>query len=239
MIRFGGWRWRLLPPEQGREASSSPSPLPLPLCCAARPSDDSRHGYVAQDPAAGVLFASWTRTAGSDWAPEIDPCSSTACFDRSTIRAGRFCWVLLVSSSFPLQPEMRALARTRALALLPSELTLHASLRLVWLFGVLWCELGAYRYAVWVCGWPDNRLKAVRPGLTCLIFHRGEAHSAGLPSLQRARPTSCSSPTHKSDTLLHAGTQASSQGFTTGSTMPVLERAGDTRTICSQTLSSF
>lgn len=102
---------------------------------------------------------------------------SAAGFDRSMIvealGAGRL--------SPPLWTDM---PRRRPLALLRAGLSLHSSLRVLWFFGILWCELGAYRYAVWICGWPDNRLKTVSPALTFSSFHRDEA-DPGLPVFSR------------------------------------------------------
>ena len=59
---------------------------------------------------------------------------------------------------------MRPLIR-RSLAQLRTATVLPSSLRLLWLFGVLWCELGSYRFAVWICAWPDAHLKGV-----CVLF---------------------------------------------------------------------
>lgn len=56
---------------------------------------------------------------------------------------------------------MRVLTQRRTLALLRADISCLNWLRALWFLGVLWCETGVYRLAVFRCGWPDRRLSLV------------------------------------------------------------------------------
>lgn len=68
---------------------------------------------------------------------------------------------VLVIASLSHRSPMRPLTQRHTLALLRTDISCLTWLRTMWFLGVLWCEVGVYRFVVFRCAWPDRRLSPV------------------------------------------------------------------------------